>query len=418
MKELVDKYLTENYERILRQKSDPDFRWSSVSSLIGRGVDPEYTRGRWRKLFSKVHVGSPVSTTSPVSKYQYISGKQDNNSQEFTFTADNIPTNEEIIEHFKIDLTKFRINQIYHKTSFGGKYAITVSLLALTGNQTIDLDNNFINKLSTIDPIEGLDLIQNLYFDKPKACLFIPKQDSHWNKRDINGDNSIDYRFQSFTKCLLEQLEKVQKTNSLEEIVYIIGSDEFNSEWTGLTTKGTPQQNILSYQEAFEKISEFNIETIKLLRFYAPKVEVVLLNGNHDHNVSWHLSHLLTHVFSKSDSVIINNSLENTKLFSYKENLILLNHGDAIKPKDLAAKFPIIAKEVWSEHSNFYCITGDKHHEVSHDYHGVMWFQVPQLSNAKSNWDDKMGFITSKAELLTFLFEEDGLSNILRKQIR
>ena len=28
------------------------------------------------------------------------------------------------------------------------------------------------------------------------------------------------------------------------------------------------------------------------------------------------------------------------------------------------------------------------------------------------------GFITSKAELMLFLFEEDGLSNILRKQIK
>jgi hypothetical protein len=47
-----------------------------------------------------------------------------------------------------------------------------------------------------------------------------------------------------------------------------------------------------------------------------------------------------------------------------------------------------------------------------------MFYQVPQLSNAKSKWDDKMGFNTSKAELLTFLFEEDGLSNILRKPIK
>jgi len=56
--------------------------------------------------------------------------------------------------------------------------------------------------------------------------------------------------------------------------------------------------------------------------------------------------------------------------------------------------------------------------KISHDFNGVMWYQVPQLSNAKSKWDDKMGYNTSKPELLTFLFEEDGLSNIFRKQIK
>lgn len=56
--------------------------------------------------------------------------------------------------------------------------------------------------------------------------------------------------------------------------------------------------------------------------------------------------------------------------------------------------------------------------ELAHDFHGTMFYQVPQLSTAKSDWDDKKGFITSKAELMLFLFEEDGLSNILRKQIK
>lgn len=105
-------------------------------------------------------------------------------------------------------------------------------------------------------------------------------------------------------------------------------------------------------------------------------------------------------------------------MIEFYSTLVLLNHGDAIKPKDLAAKFPIIAKDRWSQFSHYLVLCGDKHHEMSHDFHGTMFFQVPQLSTAKSNWDDKKGFITSKAELLTFLFEEDGLSNILRKQIK
>ena len=430
LKEQIDKYLFTNFQSIEKQRKNGALRWADIAANISQSavtaqVENDYIRHRFAKLRKKLNKEPTAFCNSqeiPTAtlKYHYSSGKEDKKAgtKEFTFTANDIPEESEIIGHFKIDTTKFRINQIYHKTSFGGKYAITVSLLANKGVDTIKLSEEFIEKVSQITPFS--EIADSLIVDKtrPKACLFIPKQDAHWNKHDINGDNSIEDRFRVFTKTLLEQLEKVTKTNFLEEIVYVIGSDEFNSEWTSETTKGTPQQNILSYEEAFEKISEFNIETIKLLRFYAPKVEVVLLNGNHDHNVGWHLAHLLKQVFKKNEAVEVNDSTLNTKIFSYASSLILINHGDAIKPRDLAAKLPILAKETWSDHSNFYVLTGDKHHELAHDFNGTMFYQVPQLSNAKSKWDDKMGFNTSKAELLTFLFEEDGLSNILRKQIK
>lgn len=439
IKETVDKYLLENFEDIEFQRlNNKDFRWQGIADNLGfdRG---EYIRHRFAKIRKKIGNNNPkqwleergwkakevnkhtyvMTTTDQTQTFTFQSGKEDKTkgTKEFSFTADNIPTEEEIIEHFNIDTTKFRIAQIWHKTSFGGKYSISVSLFALKGSETITIDQSFIDKLNSIHSME-LKEHPICTAIKPKASLVIPKQDSHFNKFDINGANSIDDRFAIFTKTLLFQLENVTKTNNLEEIVYIIGSDEFNSEWTEQTTHGTPQSNILSYQQAFEKISEFNIEIIKLLRFYTPKVKVMLLNGNHDHNVSWHLASLLKQVFKKNIGIEIDSTLDNTKIYSYSSNLVLLNHGDKIKPKDLAAKFPIIAKEKWSQHSNFYCLTGDKHHEVAHDFNGIMWYQVPQLSTAISNWDDKMGFITSKAELLTFLFEEDGLSNILRKQIK
>jgi len=460
LKEVVDNYLIENFADIQEKRKSKDFKWFDVAFQIAIKnnysefstadgkllLDPEYVRTRFRHLRKQEPEILEFVTSAPkvlntakeimdeieknsksltqFVKFQYVSGQEnkEKGTKEFNFTANNIPTEEEIIEHFNIDTNKFKISQIWHKTTPSGKYSISVNLQALKGNQTIGLDEKFIEKLNSITNTISLPLDKKWFNssepNKPKASLIIPKQDAHWNKADINGNNSIEDRFKQFTQLLLQQLEKATATNTLEEIVYIIGSDEFNSEATGETTKGTPQQNILSYNQSFEKISEFNIEVIKLLRFYTPKVKVLLLNGNHDHNVSWHLAHLLKHIFKKNESIEIDDNLLNTKTYSYKTNLVLLNHGDAIKPKDLAAKFPILAKEQWSQHSNYYVLTGDKHHEISHDFNGVMWYQVPQLSNAKSKWDDKCGYNTSKAELLTFLFEEDGLSNIFRKILK
>jgi len=424
-KQLVDNYLSKNFEKVEMWRNSKNFSWREVTEDLGnKSIDGEYIRSRykWFRKKGSEFIKTPLFIPSiNEEKYSFTDGKEDKSkgTKEFTFTADNIPTEEEIISHFNIDTTKYRINQIYHKTSFGGKYAITVSLLANKGNQTIDIDYNFIHKISNIQPIEKINLTVNkLKGSLPVASVIIPKQDAHWNKSDIDGNNSIEDRFVSFTKILLNQLEKTAKVNQIEEILYIVGSDEFNSEWTSATTKGTPQQDSISYTKSFEKISEFNIEIIKLLRFYSPKVKVMLLNGNHDHNVSWHLAHLLKHVFSKNETIEINDSLENTKFYSYRGTLTLLNHGDAIKPKDLAAKFPILAKEQWSNHTNFMVLTGDKHHEVAHDFNGVTWYQVPQLSPARSKWDDKCGHGTSKPELLTFILEEGHLSNIFRTPIK
>lgn len=428
-------FLSKRYNNILKAKQNGTISWVEIKDEFHRETGFDLHKDYFRSVFKDIKVGTetvgymyPVSTellerkyniTTTDDTFHYINGNENNDkgTKEFTFTANKIPTEAEIVDHFNIDLTKYRIAQIWHKTTPGGKYSISVNLQTLKGNATISLDKEFIEKLSSIAPVAKVNS-PVLNFDKPKACLVIPKQDVHWNKYDIDGNNSIEDRFSSFTKIMLSQLEKIIKVNQLEKIVYIIGSDEFNSEWTGGTTKGTPQQNILSYQTAFEKVSEFSIEFIKVLRYYTSKVEVVLLNGNHDHNVSWHLANLLKHVFSKNEAILIDTELVNTKILEYSSNLILINHGDEMKPKDLATKFPIIAKNKWSQFDNYFVLSGDKHHEQAYDYNGVRTYQVPQLSNAKSSWDDKKGHICSKAELVTFLFEEDGLSNILRKEIK
>ena len=427
-------FLSKRYNNISEAKQNGTISWVAIKYEFHQETGFDLHKDYFRSVFKNIKIDTATigymhvegtellegkyTTTTTNTPFQYINGNEDKTkgTKLFTFTADNIPTEEEIVNHFNIDLTKYRISQIWHKTTPGGKYSISVNLQALKGNETINLDDEFILKLNNLQPINQLQL--PLITDKPKACLIIPKQDAHWDKMDIDGNNSIEDRFSTFTKTMLYQLEKVQKTNTLEKIIYIVGSDEFNSEWTSQTTKGTPQQNTMSYQKAFEKVSEFSIEFIKLLRFYTQKIEVVLLNGNHDHNVSWHLSNLLKHVFSKNESITIDTELNNTKIVEYSSSLILLNHGDEMKPKDLATKFPIIAKDKWSQFDNYFVLSGDKHHEQAYDYNGVRTYQVPQLSKAKSLWDDKKGHLCSKAELVTFLFEEEGLSNILRKEIK
>jgi len=412
LKDKVDKYLKDNFEAIESSRNDSDFRWTSVTANIDKALDSNYVRNR----FAKVRKAKGVYSSTHLN----FSLKEDTIKGEatLTFTADTPPTEQQIIEWFKIDTKKYRINQVYHKTSFGGKYAITVSLLALKGSQTLDVSTDFLDKLDELKPLSAFPTIKSRIKGKPNVALLIPKQDAHFNKYDIDGNNNIAERFKAFTRSLLNQLEKVSATSNIEKIFYIVGSDEFNSEWTGNTTKGTPQQNILTYEQGFEAISEFNIAITRLLKAYSAEVEVILLNGNHDHNVSWHLAHLLSRLFSNTPNITVNSELVNTKIITYGKNLIALNHGDATKHKDLASKLPILAKDKWSSHDNYFIITGDKHTELAQDFNGIMAYRVPQLSSSKSAWDDKNNYITSKPEMLTFVFQETYLSDIIREPIR
>jgi hypothetical protein len=211
---------------------------------------------------------------------------------------------------------------------------------------------------------------------------------------------------------------QAQLSNNLEQITYIIGSDEFNSEFTGMTTKGTPQTNTHTYHTSFEYICGHEVLMITMLLQYAENVNVVYVAGNHDEFVGWHMVNWLQTYFRNTERLTFDCSPKYRKYISYGESALMFNHGDAIKPAKLAALFPIEFKTHWSFHNNFYIFTGDKHHEVSHDFNGIKFYQIPAFSNAKSLWDDKNGHTMSKAEVTGFLIDQySGMTNIFKQYL-
>jgi len=335
-------------------------------------------------------------------------------------SKEEIKTLDELIRKCKIDTEKWEITK-YVQNYWGNESTPHWQVKAWMSKKTTEKEfqDSFVNFLKDYTPTHPkTNTFKRSDEDKPSACLVINKQDSHLNKLDINGENDIIDRFDNILHKVEIIVNQASLSNHIDDIYYIIGSDEFNSEFTGTTTKGTPQQNILSYHESFEEICNHEIDMITLLLNKTYNLNIIYVAGNHDEFIGWHLITWLTAYFKNNDRVSFDCSPKYRKYVTFGDTAMMFNHGDAIKPAKLAALFPMEYKDRWSEHSNFYIFTGDKHHELSHDFNGIKFYQIPAFSNAKSSWDDKNGYTTSRAEVTGFLIEEfNGMTNIFKQYL-
>ncbi|NBW33807.1 MAG: hypothetical protein EBR30_01985 [Cytophagia bacterium] len=334
-------------------------------------------------------------------------------------SKEEIKSLEELIEKCKIDTDKWEITkyvQNYWGNAEQPHYQVKAWLGKKKGEQMFQ--DSFIEFLSEYSPVSQEIMSPKIQPGKPVAALVINKQDAHYNKADVNGDNNLEERFARMAYRVETILSQAALSNNLDKVIYIIGSDEFNSEFTGTTTKGTPQQNIEGYHKSFEAICNHEILMITLLLQYADNVDVVYVAGNHDEYVGWHLINWLQTYFRNTERLTFDCSPRYRKYVSYGAAAMMFNHGDAIKPAKLAGIFPMEYKDGWSDHEVYYIFTGDKHHELSQDFNGIKFYQIPAFSNAKSGWDEKNGYTCARGEVTAFLIDHnDGMTNIFKQYL-
>lgn len=334
-------------------------------------------------------------------------------------SPEEIRSLDELIEKCKIDTSKWEVTK-YVQNYWGNAKQPHWQVKAWLGKKSSEQEfqDSFVEFLQNYQPSSPEIMSPKCERTKAIAALVINKQDSHFNKLDIDGNNDVDDRFTTFIEKLEIIISQAELSNDIEQIYYIIGSDEFNSEFTGTTTKGTPQQNVMGYHESFARICEHEVNVINLLLQKCVYLNVIYVPGNHDEFVGWHMIKWLQTYFRNEDRITIDDSPKYRKYISFGSTAMMFNHGDAMKPAKLASIFPIEYREGWSWHENFYIFTGDKHHELSQDFNGIKFYQIPAFSNAKSSWDEKNGYTGAKAEVTAFLLDYfDGMTNMFKQYL-
>lgn len=353
-----------------------------------------------------------------------------------------IKTLEELVDKCKIDLTKWEITK-WVQNFWNNRYQVKAYL---SPKQEKDkFQENFVEFLKTYkfeaptqNPLESpcvspVNLDKALHTEgevkdwevcakegtvlKPNGCLILNKQDFHFDKLDVYGDNDIKKRFNSFRASIHRILRKTKLSYNLSEVIYILGSDMFNCEWTGMTTKGTPQKNTIDYHSGFQMILDHEIQNIKDMLQYGPIVKVLYIPGNHDEYVGWHLVQALSAIFKDVPLVKFDIDPSYRKYYKFGNSAIMFSHGDVVKPQKLASIFPQEFKEHWSSCNYQYIFTGDKHHELTMDFDGILFYQLTQGSNATSQWDSKQGY-QAKGFLTAFVISENyGIGDVLKERL-
>lgn len=318
-------------------------------------------------------------------------------------------TIEELCSKYKIDLKKYSVNDYWVKTLSSGLLEYSLHPVIKKGMDKEEF-KMFVN--SYIPPKYDWNIKQRN--NHTPCSIIVNKQDVHFNKQSLEGKNTLEERFEDYEKSVIESVEKVNMLHSVDEIVYIIGSDHFNSEYTGTTVKGTPQQNISNYVETFRKVCSHEVLMINYFLSRANKVKIFYLPGNHDAFVSYHMSEWLKAFFKKVDRVEVCAEFEYTKYFSLFDSAFCINHGDVQKPEQLASNFPLMYKKGFALADWHYILTGDKHTELVKDINGIKFHRLAAISKAKGNYEKHNGYTTSKNEVTTMVVEEGkGINMIL-----
>lgn len=334
-------------------------------------------------------------------------------------SQEEIRSLDDLVAKCKIDTSKWEVTK-YVQNYWGNGEQPHWQVKAWLGRKSNEqvFQDSFVEFLDSYLPVSQHIMPPESHSGKADGALVINKQDAHYNKLDVEGNNDINERFARTTYRVKTILNQAGLSNNLSKVIYIIGSDEFNSEFTGTTTKGTKQDNIADYHTSFQKICDHEVAMVTMLLSHADEVDVIYVAGNHDEFVGWHMVNWLKTYFRNTERVTFDCSPRYRKYISYGVSAMMFNHGDAIKPAKLASIFPMEYKDEWSNHEVFYIFTGDKHHEVSLDFNGIKFYQIPAFSNAKSGWDEKNGYTCARGEVTAFLIDyNDGMTNIFKQYL-
>ena len=274
----------------------------------------------------------------------------------------NPPTPEQIVKDHNIDTTKYKLSGYWSKQKTNGWQISALFTQKSEIDKQPDLIQNILNNYNTTyQPIRKGDLLINVN-DSP-CCALISLPDFHLDKKEITG-TSIQEKVDNYSKVLENLLYRSYRSHYLEEIVFLLGNDFFQTDTIqGTTTKGTPVAIDMDWDDAYEVGFDLMVTSINKLKQFCNKLHIYLIPGNHPKTKEFYLSHALEVYFKSDKNIIFHRSSTEYKVHIYGETLLCFNHGNNINEK-LPLMFATSFYKEWGSCRYKEIILGDKHHNT------------------------------------------------------
>lgn len=127
--------------------------------------------------------------------------------------------------------------------------------------------------------------------------------------------------------------------HGIEQVKLVFLGDTFNDDnGRRTTTKGTPQQSEGAWRTVFTRVRETIADLATIAGTLVGETEIIIIPGNHDRERSFYLAETLAGYFESSPYVHVRTNPAEIEYIDWGVNLISLDHGDSIKPRQLANK--------------------------------------------------------------------------------
>lgn len=377
--------------------------WNDLADAYGfaKGED---ARNCW-KTYRKNH--SSQTTKKLISDIEEFESLIDNSKGEGTvkwISTKEVLTEAEIYKECKMDQKKWSLESIWHKKRAAGFLYSANFKLRLhhhTENVKQEIEKILHNYKTPYHPLKKEDIFINTKFADPCA-VYISLTDAHLDRLGVHG-RTIDEAIKQYLETVENLILTCYHCKLVDEVVFVIGNDLFNSDtYFSETTNGTQQHDNSMYYDAYEKIFDMQVKAINKLKQFCNKLHVKFVPGNHDRTKGFYLVHALEVYFKGDKNIIFDRGAENTKVYIYGDNFIGMHHGDT-KPEDLPLYFAQKYYKEWGKAKYKEIGLGDKHVKrawqlrikpTEDEFSGVRIFMTPSLCE-NSLWEKNSLYDTS-----------------------
>lgn len=319
---------------------------------------------------------------------------------------DNI-NERDILNEFNLDIKEWQIEKLnYSLWDSPNKEKGSIPLYSVKcqfkKRDKLDYDVEELKSIidSCFDKVDFTRPILNKR-DNNENMILIDIADLHLNKF------SDDYDMEMAKTRFNNAIDTFLSYTSAEECMFVIGEDYFNIDTINkTTTKGTPQDTEVDIYKMFDFGLSLMIETLHTLSVFFDKVNVILVQGNHDKLLSYMLVKALEHYNFEKGNIIFNSEIKSRKYIEYGNSLIGLGHLDTENKKQKQFLMQNEVKEMYGKSKYNYFVSGHLHNYSVEEVGGIQYIRLPSLSGS-DNWHNDMGYITQIKSAIALEFNKD-----------